>query len=436
MKTRTPLNYRCLFSFFVTILLIFAATPAFATLNITYERVVYDSNGNEIGYRKQQITSLTDLPKGNAWRTYLSKMIGTRTYFDYLKEVSGSLSQPLNVTISDRDLTSASSKTSSGYNIKLYKHVTQYSSASNQRFVLLHEIGHIAMLNSYPSSYNFKNLNYGSDNAHYMDEILPNTNTAWVEGWANAFAALKNNGMVFSTSLNSDTATAFLQNNTFEEMNRNELFVGKMLYDIMSTFSSGKNKVYNAIAKTGPHSSLQEFCQGYLSLYPNDQDALIELLKKNSCNKATEEELLKFVGKETLWSRVKNFFAKLFNFGSSESQSAVSAQPTTGVANETFDSSVTDYVPYGQVLFSTALSSNAAMSPSVTAAATATTQSSDQSKNIITAQEEYFKAFNEYNKILTTKTPDSPEVKTAKDRLVTAKSNIESLRKGISVQNK
>jgi hypothetical protein len=147
---------------------------------------------------------------------------------------------------------SSSSKNASGYNLKLYRHVTQYSTANSQRFVFLHELGHVAMLNAYPASYNFTGLDYGADNLHYIDEILPNANTAWVEGWANAFAAWKNGGRVFNLDLGSTATLAFLKANTFEEMTRNELFTGKALYDIMRTLPSGRDKVYDVIARPGP----------------------------------------------------------------------------------------------------------------------------------------------------------------------------------------
>ncbi|MBF0501509.1 MAG: hypothetical protein HQM09_15325 [Candidatus Riflebacteria bacterium] len=266
-----------------------------AALNLVYEHVIYDSSGNEIGTQRQTINSYEDLPPGNPWRMYLTELIGTQTLLGYVQNVSKSLAQPLNMTISDRDLVSASSKTSDGYNLTLYKNVTQYSSDASKKFVFLHELGHIAMLNGYPASYNFSGLNYGTDGNHYMDEILPDSHTAWIEGWANGFAATKNDGQVFTLDLQSDSTIAFLKDDTFEEMTRNELFNARVTDDLLSNGSTGRNKTFNAISCTGPHSTLKDFCNGYLSLYPQDQVTLAQILDHDSQGKMSQNDILAYV---------------------------------------------------------------------------------------------------------------------------------------------
>ncbi|HPT47785.1 MAG TPA: hypothetical protein PLM07_18050, partial [Candidatus Rifleibacterium sp.] len=89
----------------VAVMLVLVTLPAFAgSLNLVYERVVTDSYGNEIGYRSTKISSPSDLPSGSAWRNYLNlKLADGRTIFDYASTVSKSLSQTMNLTLSDRD---------------------------------------------------------------------------------------------------------------------------------------------------------------------------------------------------------------------------------------------------------------------------------------------------------------------------------------------
>ncbi len=426
-------------------------TPVFAAaVNFYYERVIRDSSGNEIGSQKTRITSLSSLPSGSPWRTYMSQWVGNQTMWEYSQSLGQSLSAPLNITMSDKDYTSSSSKNSSGYNIKLYKHVTQYSSDSSKKFVFLHEVGHIGMLNSYPSSYNFSGLDYGSDNTHYMDEILPNENTAWVEGWANAFAALNNGGKVFSLSLNSDSVTSFLSGNTFEQMGRNELFCGKMVYDMINTLPSGRDKVFNVLSSTGPQYSLRAFIQSYLKVYPGDRVAIAKLLDKNGFGKASLAEMLAYVNngsytvsnelysylnqrgsinntgtgtgtttkKTGFWAKIGNFFSNLFAglFGNKDKSTA-----SQSASKETYDG-----LPWGEVLMTTESDLNQASSP-IAQETLSTVGSGDLSK----AQEEYFAAFGNYNDIVKNTPNDTQAVKKALTSMKEAKANFDTIRRAI-----
>jgi hypothetical protein len=432
------------------------------SLNFVYERAVYDSYGNAIGYQTQRLNSWEDLPVGNPWRTYLTRLVGTRPMFSYCQDVAKYLNAPLNFTISDRVGTSSSGKGSDGYSIQLYKHVTQYSTDASQKFVFLHELGHVAMLNSYPASYNFRGLDYGTDNAHYMDEILPNTNTAWVEGWANAFAALKNDSKVFSLSLADDSIVAFLKGNTFEEMGRNELFVGKVLYDVMNTFPSGKDKLFDVIARCGPHYSVKEFCQSYLRAYPGDQMALAKLLDKNGHGKASLREMLDYVNggsnsvskefyaylnstgrlsgsssstastnttKKSWWDSFRNFFAGLFGSRSAQSTSVVAAEPapdnpvrlTVGMAAS--EPANDSGVPYGQILMTPADNTSQTLGAMDDLAPTTSAP-----QDLATAQEEYYRAFAAYNEACAKYATDSSEVKKARERLQQSKTRLGQLK--------
>ena len=177
----------------VVILLVFTVMPAFAGgLNLVYEQVVKDSWGNEIGYRKVSFTKPSDLPAGSSWQKYLNlKLPDGKTIYEYALATSQALAKPMTLTLSDRNSNSFTSKSSSSYNLNLYTYINSFSSDSSKTFLFLHEFGHVAMLNAYPSGYDFSGLDYGTDGKHYLDEILPNDNTAWIEGWGNAFAASK-----------------------------------------------------------------------------------------------------------------------------------------------------------------------------------------------------------------------------------------------------
>ncbi|HNW36601.1 MAG TPA: hypothetical protein PKM25_16810 [Candidatus Ozemobacteraceae bacterium] len=440
--------------------LCFLAGPAFAAVSFYYERAITDAWGNEVGYQTVLITSIDQLPAGSPWRTYLTSQISGSTIWDYTRKIGSSLSQPLSMLISDRNSVSSSFRSTNGYNLRLYRHVTQYSSDESKKFVFLHEMGHVAMLNAYPGNYSFTGLDYGSDNTHTLDEILPNTNTAWIEGWANAFAALKNNGKVFSLALNSSEITAFLVDKTFEQMTRNELFIGKNLYDIMTTFPSGQSKVYNLISTTGPHASLRDFCRAYVRLYPADQVALAKLLDKNGYSKASLSEMLDYLNngsrtvtrefyaylqqrgsiaggsttasntstsstqtttpKKSFWSRISDFFSGLFGNRASTAVATVpaaSVQPSLSVN--------ADVVPYGQVL--TSQTSIAPLAPGESVEGSQTTTP----KDLASAQEEYFAAFAAYNEALSRRPADPAAVKAALARFQTAKTNLTSLKNAI-----
>jgi len=458
MALETPRLFRSFLLFALLFVLLSVSSASAATLNLSYEKVVYDSYGNELGYLVQRISSIQSLPSNSPWRAYLSQMVGTKSLLTYAQDIAGSLNSPLNLTISDRNSMSSSSKTSQGYNLNLYKHVTQYSTAASQKFVFLHEVGHVAMLNAYPYSYNFTNLNYGADNVHYIDEILPNANTSWVEGWANAFAAYKNDGKVFSLSLNSDPVVAFLKNNTFEEMTRNELFVAKVIYDIMVTLPSGKDKVFNVIARAGPHFSLKDFSRAYVSTYPQDQIALAKLINKNSQGKVSLDELLSYVnnGSRTVtrsfydyltqagklggtpptstgsgststtssgswWSSMGNFFSRIFGgiFGSRSSQPVAQTQPSTSPRPAVGGATGSDGIPWGEVL--TTSSPQAQGEPGLSLL-------SSSADELAAAHDEYYRAFQAYNETCAKQSPDSEAGKKAMEHLRAAKASLKRIR--------
>jgi len=431
------------------------AGPALAAVSFYYERAITDAWGNEVGYQSVLITSIDQLPAGSPWRTYFNNQISGTTMWDYAQKIGTSLNQPLTVLMSDKNSVSSSFRSASGYNLRLYRHVTQYSSDDSKKFVFLHEMGHVAMLNAYPGNYSFSGLDYGTDNTHTLDEILPNTNTAWVEGWANAFAALKNSGKVFSLALNSDTITAFLADKTFEQMTRNELFIGKNLYDIMTTFPSGKDKVYNLISATGPHASLRDFCRAYIRLYPADQVALAKLLDKNGYSKASLSQLLDYLNngsntvtrefytylqqrgsitggssttstqttstKKSFWSRISDFFSGLL--GRSSTNAAVATTPATSAQPAL--SVNANVIPYGQVL--TSQTSIAPLAPDESIASSQASTPQD----LASAQEEYFAAFAAYNAALSRRPADPAAVKTALERFKAAKANLTALKSAI-----
>jgi hypothetical protein len=449
LNKRLPLG-----KFFTVLFLLSLTCSAWAgSFSLVYEKVITDSRGNEIGTQKQVISSPDQLPYGSPWRDYLAQKVDHRDFFTYAKDLSAYFSQPMTLNISDRNATSCSGKNSNGFFVTLNKHVTQFSSVDSKKFVFLHEMGHVAMLNAYPNAFDFSGLNYGGDNAHYLDEILPNHKTAWVEGWANCFAATKNGGKVFSLNLNEDSTTAFLRGNTFEEMTRNELFIGKNLYDIMKTFSGGQDKVFNTLSRTGPHYSLEEFCRSYIRLYPGDQVNLAKLLNKTSYGKISLDELLRFVnnGSRTVsqglytylkdagklstsvasnqssgssfWASIKSFFANLFG-GSKSAATSMAAAP-----------SVSSSVSIAPAAMTTSGSENVSLTPSGETFSAGEVQeipsgsTSSSVEDLAAAQENYYKAFRAYNQVMIDHVPDSAEAKAARDVLKAAKRRLEEIRK-------
>ncbi len=444
--------------------LLLAVGPAFAgAFNLYYERVVYDSYGNELGYQTQRLNSIDDLPSTSLWRAYLNLLVGDRSIYSYAQSIATSLNMPLNMTISDRNQMSSSSKNSSGYNLKLFRHVTQYSTTNSQRFVFLHELGHVAMLNAYPGSYNFTGLDYGADNVHYIDEVLPNANTAWVEGWANAFAAWKNGGRVFNLDLGSLGTLAFLKGNTFEEMTRNELFTGKAIYDMMRTLPSGKDKVYDVIARTGPHYSLRHFCKAYLSVYPQDQVALANILNQNSFGKMSLHEMLDYLNngsnqvsrsfydylagagklggtstgpgtgtgtKTSWWSSIASWFSRVF--GGLFNKSSAPAYSETQQAQPP-DGSVA--LGGGSVSVPAQMSDGSAQAASGQSQSPVAIDPSERGPtDLVTAQEAYEKAFAAYTAACAKGSPDSAEAKAARAKLKAAKSTLIRIRKQLGAR--
>lgn len=460
--------------YLVIILLLISAIPAFAaSLNLTYEQAVTDSWGNEIGYRTVRLTSPEQLPVGNPWRDYLNEVLPNgRTIYTYLKETSQYLSKPLNLTVSDRDDVCYSSKRDSGFNVNLFKYVTEFPTSDSKRFIVLHEFGHIAMLNAYPSSYNFSGLNYGADNRHYMDEILPNYNTAWVEGWANGFAALKNNGMIFNLDMKMDYPLAFLQNKTFDEISRNELFVAKMVYDTCKQIPGGQNKVFNTISKSGPHYSIKQFCNAFTKIYPNDKIALAKLLIKNSKGKINLSDLLAYTNngsrtvsrdyynylstvglvkpvsnssntgqsssnvasnqptpkparRTSIWGRIFDWFARLFG---SKSQSPVSPIQSVSTSMALAPQPSTNNADAPAPNMSTEVLHTPSMptAPSMGNHATSPILSGNGSANIAQLQEEYYKTFAEYNKLLASNSGDRAKIHEILNKLSSIKARLKT----------
>jgi len=420
-----------------------------ATLSVIYERTVKDSYGNDLGVLKTDVNSLNDLSPSNPWFSYLSNKVDSRDLFTYTQDIAKLLGRPLTLTISDQNKVSCSYKNSDGYHVDLYKHVTQLGSADGKKYVMLHELGHVAMLNAYPSYFDFDGLNYGSDNLHFLDEILPNYKTAWVEGWANAFAALKNNGKIYTIDLNSDSSLAFLKDNSFDEMSRNELFVAKFLFDICRKITSGKDKVFNVIAQTGPHYSLKDFCRAYLSKYPQDQIGLAQLLDQLSGGKISQSELLSYVNngsnivsrdfynylmsrgqnqtttKKSLWASIVDFFSKLFGQKSTDGFASNAANSLSATVPQNPGPSI------GISGSVEAPSSPAAQPPSETNQLQSVDDSVSVPSDFAAAQEEYFQAFAEYLKVISAKSPDPVKTQKALNRHRKAKSNLEAFKNRI-----
>ena len=439
-------------------------------LNLKYEQVITDKYGNELGYRTTIINSLDDLPAGSQWKNYLNtKLQNGKTIYEYASSISKSLSKNLNFTISDRDSNSYSCKESDGYAVNIYNYVNDFASDSSKSFLFMHEFGHVTMLNSYPRSYDFNNLDYGSDNRHYLDEILPNYNTAWVEGWANAFAAANNNGMVFSYDLKSSNSLAFLKENTFDEMSRNELFVAKVLYDSFKDIPGGQSAAYDVFAKSSPHYSLEGFCQKYVQMYPQNKVALAKLLIENSYGKISLKELLEYVNggsytvsKElyallkdsglldgtatnnynpsnrtnvasntsggSIWSRIANFFRSIFG----KKTESVSAPTTGSVANViTRDENLYNKYTDGTIGIKNSVSSPVDTEQpvgdciSVEGAVSAPVENNDMT--IAEAHELYQKYFKMYNQLMASGDADMEEITEVRNKMLEAKNRLKKL---------
>ena len=461
-------------TFLLLVMTLLIVAPSWAAaFNMYYEQVVKDSWGNEIGYKTYKITSPNQLPDGNPWKTYLNlRNSSGQTIFEYCQNTAKQLGQPLNLMMSDKSSVCNTKKTSSGTWLSLYKYVTQYSTDASKKFIFYHEFGHVAMLNGYPQDYNFSGLSYGDDNRHYMDEILPNQNTAWVEGWANAFGAQKNSGKVFNLSMNDDSIVAFLKNNTFEEMNRNELFVAKVVYDSFGEISKGREKAFNAISKTGPHTTLQGFCNGFTKLYPNDKAGLAKILVENSHGKMTLSDVLNFVngGSRTVPRSLYNYLAEAGMVKPTTTNTTQPTNPGNVASNNTNTQPTTQKQSFWSRIFSwfsnlfgrnkpsapadvvenSALApeegqygNGSAVAPELPSASMTTDDSSalapeepvysvDSNNNVndlASAQEAYYKAFAEYNHIVANSGNDTATVKAALERLRAAKNKLKAIRK-------
>jgi hypothetical protein len=460
--------------FLALLLMVIVALPSFAgNLNLKYEQVITDSYGNELGYRTYTITSIDQLPLGSPWRDYLNtKLQSGKTIYEYATSISKSLSKDFNLTLSDRECNSYSSKASDGsYNLNIYTYVNDFASDSSKTFLFMHEFGHVVMLNSYPRSYDFGNLDYGSDNKHYLDEILPNHNTSWVEGWANAFAAANNNGMVFSYDLKKDSTLDFLRENSFDEMCRNEVFVAKVLYDSFKDIKDGQAAAYDVFARTAPHYSLYEFCQNYVRLYPQNQVELAKILVNNSYGNITLKELLAYINggsntvsrelynylqssgmlngtasnnyastkpttttttKTSFWSRIVGFFKGIFGKGD---RSNVAASPKsskgTSVGVVSSDESIYNRYTDGTIAISSSIQSPTVSSPiansNVSEGRAVAVVTDKYSMTVEEAQEEYFKYYSEYTELVKSSNPDKNRLIEVRNRMVEAQKRLNKL---------
>ena len=457
---------------FILALIVSCSLPAFAgKLNITYERLVTDEYGNEIGYNTYQINSIKDLPIGSPWRTYLeTKLPNGSTIYEYVKSVSGQLGQTLNVHLSDSDSTCCSYKNpnDNSYNLDLYNCVHSYSK-ENKTFVFLHEFGHVVMLNTYPEYYSFS-INYGEDGQHYLDEILPDYNTAWIEGWANAFGAVNNGGLCYGYNLNDkDALKGFLGNKTFDEMTRNEVFVGKVLYELMANIDGGVSAAYAEFYKSSPHFSLYDFCKGYVSSYPQNKVALAKILVENSFGKISLNDLLLYVNggsrtvskelyaylesvgmvnttsnsnnnnntstnntttsKPSIWSRIVSFFKNLFG----RKTNTVVSEPTT---NNKANTSVANLPASNNSVSNVSLScfmesdgTNRAIAPIMNDSNKATAVEMN-TMTLKEAQEEYLKYYAEYTELVSSQNPDMQKVNKVRSKYT------EAYKKYIELKNK
>ena len=454
--------FKSLTFLFVMVLVTFCSIPSFAgNLNLKYEQAITDRYGNEIGYRTYTINSIDELPVGSPWRDYLNtKLQSGKTIYEYATSISKSLSKDFNLTISDRDNNSYSCKGADGsYELNIYSYVNDFATDSSKSFLFLHEFGHVVMLNSYPRSYDFTNLDYGDDNRHYLDEILPNYNTAWVEGWANGFAAANNNGMVFSYDLKKADSLEFLRGKSFDEMSRNEVFVAKVLYDSFKDIEGGQAAAYDVFARTSPHYSLYDFCNKYVQLYPQNKAALAKILVDNSYGTISLKELLAYVNggsnqvtrelynylqsagmlngtaqnnyasnritsntnqKTSFWSKIVGFFKKLF--GKSEETEVANAPSTSGSTSV----SIGDEAIYNKYTDGTISISRSVSAP--VSAPTVNPVAPDYDANLLEATEiEYKRYYEEYNKLLASPNQDRQKLLEISVKMNEAKKKLDGL---------
>ncbi len=438
---------------------------------LKYEQVVRDSYGNEVGYKTNVITDINQLPTNSPWRDYLNiKLANGKTIYQFASTISKDLNNDFTMIISDRDQNSYSCKTKNGYQINLYDYVNNYASESSKAFLFLHEFGHTTMLNSYPGSYDFRDLDYGPDGVHYLDEILPNHNTAWVEGWANAFGAHNNNGKIFSIDINSNASLAFLRNNTFDERARNELFVSKVVFDMIRKIPNGQASVYNAFAKTGPHHSLYEFCNKYSQMYPQHKGLLAQILMEASLNQASLDDILLYIngGSKTvtpeLYSSLvglglinnqgqqvagnkgnvkpaepkkQSIFGKLFSwigrlFGFSDTSGALAS--TVDTMHNTGASGTINTQDYrvptdGSLAVKGSITGGGDIKASSPYSEKEKDVSFNGSEDYLELQEAYYRYFAEYNKLMLNGNPDRDKVGEITSKMRRAKIKLKELEK-------
>lgn len=445
--------------FLVLTLFLTFALPSFAgTLTIKYKQVVTDNYGNELYYKDVTINNPNDLPLGSPWRDYLNmKLNSGKTIYEYASSISSSLSKDFILNLSDEPGTSCSYKDNKGnYCVDLLADVTDCASDSLKKFIFLHEFGHVVMLNSYPSNYTFS-VDYGESQSHTLKDIFSNYNTAWIEGWANGFGALNNNGICYNYDLKNSNSTSFLRGNSFDEMTRNELFIARFIYTASTQIEGGQAAIYDVFARTAPHSSLLQFCKNYVSLYPQNQVALAKLLVENSYGNITLKELLTYVNggsytvskelyaylsaagllnntntnsnnnnnntnttstKTSFWSRIVTFFKNLFggkkNTDLASTSSTVkntSITPTTSSSSSSIkvSSSISD--------------TNSAIAPKELPPE----MHGIEKMSVEEAQEEYYKYYSEYTELVKSANPDRDRLMEVRNRMVDAKRRLNRL---------
>ncbi len=429
------------FAFLVAANLLYAGN-----LILKHERPV-TIGGRTIAYQTVQLSDPSQLPQGSPWRDYLNTRLDNgMTIYQYAKTASSALSKDMVLTLSDANGNSFSSrsKIDNTYNIHLYDYLNRFESSRNKSYIFLHEFAHVVMLNSYPPSYNFGNLDYGSNGVHYLDDILPNHNTAWVEGWANGFAAHNNGGMIYDYDLNRSDCTAFLKRNTFDEMARNELFVAKVIYDAIRKIPGGQDSVYEAIARTSPHYSLQEFSAQYTARYPQNKVAMAKILFEASHGNISLDEMLAYVNNGS-----KKVSRDLYNYlDASGLLSAPQKKPTppptsyAGTSGKTgFWDVIGDFFKKIFAFFKPSSRESAPLLPDYSAAVAAASRGVSEpssveayapeerneshhyylSEEALRAQKDYYKYLKQYNALMATKSPDMKKVKQVRDKLIEAK---------------
>ncbi|HPT46066.1 MAG TPA: hypothetical protein PLM07_09215, partial [Candidatus Rifleibacterium sp.] len=227
------------------------------------------------------------------------------------------------------------------------------------------------------------------------------------------------------------------------------------------------------ISSTGPQYSLLQFCQKYVSTYPDDKAALAKVLFDNSQGRMTLDQLLLYVNggsrnvsralynylataglvaattgtttqptrpttptttttttttttSTSFWGRLSSWFGKLFNFGAGSP-----SLPTPAVSVE--------------VSGAMAGSSDAAGAyPSVSASAEApinntgsiaaeTTSTGDAAaasiEDLGRAEELYYQCFAEYNRLMASSNSSRQQVSEAHNRMLQAKARVKALRR-------